>query len=190
VIEMFKTAYIPMDLQGVSLRAISGEGEKRAVDLTFVIRPFTRELAAELGEEVRTHLFKLSDASTRSEVRRIDLMLSRVKPQRVDFGPKDMPGIPLLTIPIAKISKTRVTKDTETDGFIFKFVASFEYPTAQDLLSLTAGLQRQHFITLTDAEQSLIDAMEGEARDDRNAQAERAQERRNKKTEPPATATH
>lgn len=174
---MFETTHIPMDLQGVRLRAISGEAEKRAVDLTFQVRPFTRELAAELGEDtVRGHLFRRQDAGTRSELKRLDLSLS-VKPQRVAFGAHDMPK-PELAIELAKITNVRVTRDTETDGFILRFVASFEYPSPKDLSFLTAGLQRQHFITLEDADQNLIDAMEGEDRDTRNAKAERAQERK------------
>ena len=184
---MFKTKFIPMDLQGVTPRAINGDGEKRAVDLKFQIRPLTRELATELGDEVRTHLFRLTDGGTRSEVRRIDLTLIALKPQRIDFGPPDSDG-PFLSIAVAKISDVHASKDSETDGFILKFKASFDYPTANELMQLVAGLQRQHFVTLEDAEQNLIDAMEGEARDEQNARDEQAQERRSKRQDGKAAA--
>lgn len=177
---MFKTHFIPMDLQGVRPRAINGEAEKRAVDLIFQIRPFTRELASELGDHVRNHLFRLDDGGTRSEVKSLDLNLVGLQPQRIDFGPKDASG-PLLTIAIAKVTDVKVKRDTETDGFILKFKASFEYPTAGELASLVAGLQRQHFVSLSKAEQSLIDAMEGEKRDDKNAADARAQERKSQR---------
>jgi hypothetical protein len=108
---MFETACIPMLINKATLRReIDDEESYRVADVTLLLEPFSRELAAELGEHIAAHLFE--DDKMRPEVEKVSLSLGAPDQRVIVASAPDAPALAeLKSVTIGALAVTRKAKE-------------------------------------------------------------------------------
>ncbi|HWB15955.1 MAG TPA: hypothetical protein VG538_06060 [Vicinamibacterales bacterium] len=108
---MFETACIPMLINKATLRReMDDEESYRVADVTLLLEPFSRELAAELGEHIAAHLFE--DDEMRPEVEKVNLSLNAPDQRVIVASAPDAPALAeLKSVTIGALAVTRKAKE-------------------------------------------------------------------------------
>jgi hypothetical protein len=108
---MFETACIPMLIKKATLRREMDDEELyRVADVTLLLEPFSRELAAELGEHIVAHLF--TDDAMRPEVEKVSLSLNVPDQRVIVAGAPDAPALAeLKSVAIGGLAVARKAKE-------------------------------------------------------------------------------
>lgn len=164
---MFKPR-TPMRLHGCNgkTKKDSDGNAIRVVVLTFMLQPFTDEMANDLN--VKARLFSLGDGQPLKDVLSTKLAIA-VPQQRMELfeAPDDemKPSVVLDEVDISPVINVRA--DKEGPVYAAMFTATFAYPTGKDLLWLFHRVTMQTFVTMeSTGQQSLIDGEELETNDE------------------------
>lgn len=148
----------PMRLQGCNGKTKKdAEGNRlRVVVLTFMLQPFTSDMANDLN--VKGRLFSIGDGTPLGDIVSTALKVA-VPTQRVSlFEAPDMPkaSVELAEVDVSPVINVRA--DKEGPVYAATFNVSFAYPSAKDLLWLFQRVTDQAFVTMeSTGQQSLID---------------------------------
>jgi hypothetical protein len=151
----------PMRLQGCNGKTKKdAEGNRlRVVVLTFMLQPFTAEMANDLN--VKARLFGVTDGLPLNDIVSTALKVA-VPQQRVElYEAPDMPKASVILPDVDVSPVINVRADKEGPVYAATFNVSFAYPSAKDLLWLFQRVTDQAFVTMTSTgQQSLIGEIE------------------------------
>jgi hypothetical protein len=133
--------------------------ERRDLDLSFRIHPFSPELATELDAVVRSTLWTMGKVEISDKVKTVgfDLKLPAVA---ILFKAAPDATRVNIEVPYARVGNIAARKHKGIQGWALTFHAVFPMPDEHALALLHNGYKRQHFITFEAAAPDLIDAME------------------------------
>jgi hypothetical protein len=129
--------------------------ERRMVDLTLRVQPFTVELAQALHGDVRALLFTLNDAAPKRIVKAAAFALT-VPNQTITVRPVPELDDGALVLMDVEITGIRARTEKGVDGYACVFDASVGPVSARELEAFTAWHTEQRFLT-THPQQPLLD---------------------------------
>lgn len=158
---MFKKANIGIYLDNIvpAIGKDKAGDERRDLDVSFRIHPFSPELATELDPVVRGMLWSIGKVEASEKVASVgfDLKLSA---QRIMFRAAPDATRVNIDVPYARIKGISARKHKGIAGWALTFHAVFPMPDEHALALLHNGYKRQHFLSFEATAPDLIDAME------------------------------
>lgn len=166
------SAQTPMRLHGCNGKTAKDEdgNRKRVVLLTFMLQPFTPDMAKDLG--VKGRLFNINTGAPLDDIQSVQLKFN-VPLQKMSLSPaRDVEPVVIINevdiIPILKVSA-----DREGPVYTAYFSAEFDFPSANDLLWLFHKVTEQVSATFEPAQGDMLaDAAEQKPRLRRGRQAQ------------------
>lgn len=182
------TAQTPMRLHGCNGKTAkdSDGNRKRVVLLTWMLQPFTPEMAADLN--VKSHLFR-ADGSPKPEIQSAALNIKvPLQHMALSSAPDVAPSVEVDAVDVSTTLK--VSADREGPIYTAYFSCEFDYPQADHLLWLFHQVTEQLFATFTPAQGDML-AREGSTstklRKSKKDQPALEEEDGNGDDQPPAT---
>ena len=139
--------FTPMRLTGCNGKTKKAEdgGKARVVVLTFMLQPFTPEMANDLN--VKARLFSLSSGEPLQDIQDIGLKIAVPQQKMSLFEAPDVARASVVVDSVDVSPIIRVRADKEGPIYAATFNVSFDYPTAKELLWLFHRVTDQAFAT-------------------------------------------
>jgi len=168
----------PMRLHGCNgkTRKDDDGNRIRVVQLTFMLQPFTPEMANDFG--VKGRLFNINSGEPLPDIQSIKLKIAKPL-QKMSLAPAKDVAAPVVVNEVDVQPFLSVTADREGPVFTAYFSVEFDYPTANDLLWLFQKVTEQLFATFEPAQGDMLTGEEAAA-------AQGPKLRKKKKGEQPA----
>lgn len=159
---MFDSKHVPCYLDGVSIRQEKLKGDDyKVADLLFRIEPMTPKLAGEIGDAVKSTLFRRNDAEVVTHIRSavFDSRDLGIKPQAIEV--RSDPKVPMaFELDECRLANLKARKPKDDQQWVFFFTASVTQLDGATLLAVTEGLYRQWFLSFENAVAGLFDEEE------------------------------
>jgi len=161
---MFETKAVPCYIERMGHKTIKvGKDKFKGTELVLRVDPFTPELAAELGDNIKAKIFRRNDAETDPNIDAVSFTF-KPKNQLIEIRPD--PAISRASVRLleAKVNKFRVRRPKDGTQWVLIFRVTFAECDANDLLYLKEALFEQRFFSFEDAQGGLFSEAEAEAR--------------------------
>lgn len=159
--DMFHTKHVPVHIDSLAYRRLSiGRETYKGIKFTARIEPLSAALAAELGDDVKTALFKRMDGELRRTFTAGTLTLV-AKDVEIEIRP-DPSMKPSVTLIDAKIDGLKVRESGKT--IVMTMTVTVPVITANDLLYLKDAVGEQRFMSFASMQAGLFAEADKEAR--------------------------